>query len=1031
MELSRRGFLTVSTAVGLSSLYGAYAQFVNPLVTPTLSLSAAGHDFGPIQRPKDSREIAERWLPSQPWAARADYQLRTGEAFVYFNEWEPTDSDKAVRLKPFALVWMTEGDDGAEPIRISCDSAYLQFPSEFKMPIANPGRVIGGELEGKVRIQGKDGLDIVGKNFVFSESAMRIWSDNHVQFKHGPHRGHAMQLQMELIPDETAGPNDAVAVSGVKSVRLRKNVVMDMQLDEELPSARKSATEPLGKAKPSAPVNIRSNGSFSFVTETNVATFEDTVRVRKPVGPDEYDELECDKLTLIFEPGDDDAETQPDPDSVRFEGISGNLTFQRLLAVGKKVILVSKTNDMRSYMDQLEYNATDGLVVLTDKKRVRVFQGESELNAPEVSLLQDEEGAAKSVWCRGAGQLTFHDKKSGEIQLHAKWAKQLRKYPDPHSDLDVIELDRDAIVRQPLQQSGLAADFIKLWVEPHQKDSNASPALAKRSKTTEQESQQIRIDRMLALKNVVMISPEMHADTDRLEVWFEKADLPPQPETTSAQDRTYQGSTAAAETGNNVAFTQTHSDGPVKNASGSGPQENPFLPGREEESRDNKIATAPVAKKKKEPAVIVCDLIRARILHDADRQQSQVAEIWTHGNVEVTQPGKIGEPPLRISGDRMHMQNQSEADQLVHVFGAPAHIRDRQMHIQGSNVHLDRNRNHAWVDGEGLLQLPVTSDLDGKPLKTPQVLDVWWRDKMAFDGETAKFLGDVLANLEHSRMRCPEMEVLLTERISFADVDRDKRNDEDDKVDIKYVICKGGVDVESREYVEKQLAQIRRARFHDLTLNQETGKQLANGPGWITVWRKTEGDRAGLSSNATVRANKPLQNDTTEWEYSRIDFAGKSDGNMTEQFTTFSDRVEVVHGPVDQPLETIDPDDLPDSGGWMRCAKMQLTQFKKTDTTPAYIKMLGSGNAELEGRMPGRGRSESRGESFRARADTISFDESKGLYILRSRGNRTATVWRQKHRGGEYSNHDAKRIEFIPALNQLKSNRASGTIGIE
>jgi hypothetical protein len=93
--------------------------------------------------------------------------------------------------------------------------------------------------------------------------------------------------------------------------------------------------------------------------------------------------------------------------------------------------------------------------------------------------------------------------------------------------------------------------------------------------------------------------------------------------------------------------------------------------------------------------------------------------------------------------------------------------------------------------------------------------------------------------------------------------------------------------------------------------------------------------------------------------------------------------------------------------------------------------MLGSGNAEMEGRMPARSRSESRGERFRARADTISFDEAKGLYILRSRGSRTATVWRQKQRGGEYSQHDAKRMEFIPALNQLKSDRASGTIGIE
>ena len=74
--------------------------------------------------------------------------------------------------------------------------------------------------------------------------------------------------------------------------------------------------------------------------------------------------------------------------------------------------------------------------------------------------------------------------------------------------------------------------------------------------------------------------------------------------------------------------------------------------------------------------------------------------------------------------------------------------------------------------------------------------------------------------------------------------------------------------------------------------------------------------------------------------------------------------------------------------------------------------MLGSGNAELEGR------------TFHARADTISFDESKGLYVLRSLGNSKATIWRQKQVGGEYSRADAQRMEFVPSRNQLKLDQA-------
>jgi len=76
--------------------------------------------------------------------------------------------------------------------------------------------------------------------------------------------------------------------------------------------------------------------------------------------------------------------------------------------------------------------------------------------------------------------------------------------------------------------------------------------------------------------------------------------------------------------------------------------------------------------------------------------------------------------------------------------------------------------------------------------------------------------------------------------------------------------------------------------------------------------------------------------------------------------------------------------------------------------------VLGSGNAELEGR------------SFHARADTISFDESKGLYVLRSFGNGKATIWRQKQAGGEFSRADAQWMEFVPSRNQLKLDQSVG-----
>ncbi|MCH8828937.1 MAG: hypothetical protein IID45_05100 [Planctomycetes bacterium] len=76
------------------------------------------------------------------------------------------------------------------------------------------------------------------------------------------------------------------------------------------------------------------------------------------------------------------------------------------------------------------------------------------------------------------------------------------------------------------------------------------------------------------------------------------------------------------------------------------------------------------------------------------------------------------------------------------------------------------------------------------------------------------------------------------------------------------------------------------------------------------------------------------------------------------------------------------------------------------------------GNAELEGR------------TFHARADSISYNEAQGLYLLRSLGNRNATIWRQLKPGGKLKRAVAKRMEFNPARNWLKLDQTIGLDGV-
>jgi len=293
------------------------------------------------------------------------------------------------------------------------------------------------------------------------------------------------------------------------------------------------------------------------------------------------------------------------------------------------------------------------------------------------------------------------------------------------------------------------------------------------------------------------------------------------------------------------------------------------------------------------------------------------------------------------------------------------------------------------------------------------MLDVWWKEQMTFDGGMARFFGDVRTVLDENHMHCQEMDVLMTRKLSFADAGPQR------DVEVHRVTCRDDVHFERSEYEGNKLTALRRGNVARFVLDRLTGQTEAQGPGRIISWRRGRTNRAGLLPNATSRANAPRKSKPAGWEYLRIMFDGKTMGNTRQQFGTFHDNVHVVYGPVTRPLETVDPDALPPDGGWMRSRSLRFEQHAGTGKRPGYVTLLAEGNAELEGR------------AFHAQADFITYDESKGLYLLRSSGKRNATIWRQKHIGDNPSTSHAQQMEFVPALNQLRLDRATGLDGIQ
>ncbi|WP_339730914.1 hypothetical protein [uncultured Gimesia sp.] len=1075
--IANRLLLTWVTTLSLTGAYLVYAQALQHVIKekiirrefPKEVFTSPAHSSG-------SNEKAKTYLPEIPWAADARYQFKDENVFIYTESWKQEEQKKAARLKPFAMLMFDKKKGESEaPFALMSEQALVRFEQPFGIKHTDPGRMIAGSLEGDVKITGPNGLIIYGRNFFYDESSMNIWSDHEVQFAYGDHRGRARGIEMKLIPSAEKPKELKPAADGIREIVLRRDVHMILALKKE--EAAKASETGIARF-----ATVKSTGSFTFNLETNQGTFTDTVRVHHPTNAYQADTLDCDKLQLQFvRKAESNAEneatvTEQAENRRPSNHSSGKLEFAELVATGTNVILISEENQFSGRMTRFSYNEQTKTIVLTDERDVRVKQQSSKLQCPEIIVQQNEEGRLETILCNGAGWIIHTDSKTGQISMAAQWAKLMKKSIDPETQLEMIELQQQCIVRQPNEQFALRAQNIKLWLKgdlPSLKQSDSlkqkqHPSADGSAEDSAEDSAdnsdvQSKLDpyKMIAVRDVDISSPQLSGTTKRLEIWFDQATSPQSAPNAPLSQQPQLRRAPVKQVAFAVNDTIPSREARTRNVSGpfsdpgrrrlptnqrlqaDSPEGRTVLPSRRKSvfSMDDQKPEEPP-----EPVIVKADLMKLRVTKNT-RGKAEVVEVWTQGNVSVQQLQGKTEKPLHITGNQLHIENKGENDQILHVIGKPAKINAQGAQIEGENIFLYRLENKAKVEGKGLLLLPVRggkkssagllSGADGitqehsltKPGKEEendqdQVLEIHWDQEMVFDGLTANFFGKVRTNMGDNRLRCQEMEVILSDRVSFT-----KKQPKDQKPNVHFITCRDGVEVESNEYLENRLVGIRRASFWQMNVDQQTGNAEARGPGWLILWRRENTDQSNSESNVS-QANRPQKTDSDSWAYTRIDFNGKMAGNVEQRSTTFDDRVQITHGSVKRPLDTIDPDKLPPNAGRMRSNSLKLIQHEINGQKKKFISMLAKGNAEFEGNALVKNKRAPTSQSFSASADTISFDESKDLYMLRSFGNRKATLRRFSRVGSDPTQSVAQQIEFAPAHDRVTLHGVTGIQGL-
>ena len=963
----RRLLLTLSVALSLLGLYGVYAVVTKPVLTlPTLSVAVPVGPINAPPRPVENVRIAETHLPQQEWAANAKYHLKTNQAYIYSNRWEPDGTAGRIRFRPFAMVWISKNKETGveEAVTVVSESASVKFAGSFEMPTPQPGRLIHASLDGRAQVNGPNGLVIDGRHLYFSESAGQMWSDNEVRFEYAGNRGRADILQMDLIPQEGEPGKDRPHIFGVRNVRLSRNVKMELQLQEK--------DRPL-------PLTITCDGSFDFDVVEQRATYSENVVAFRQTAPAEVDWIECDRLTVQFGAADTAASTRvlPEPGiSGQYQELNPRMKFRWLQAdaapaandaAPSLVKLLSTKYQLEARAASVLYDGDHRQVRLTHPDGVQVLRSRYPiLQCPDVTFTLGEGEQLKSAVCRGPGWLVHRDSKSNAVLFTADWKAQLQHAQDPGTGLDLIELQDKGSFRQPNEGTALGAELIRVWMRPPTPKPDDTPA-------TDAELlpafNRVELDRLEAHRSVVLVSPQLEANGEVLEVWLDRNATPVAQPLSRPETR------------------------PGKSEGGT--------PGGKEQATASKLETMKATAQK----------IRAR-LRPQPGGQPDLAELWTEGRVVLEQVTQPDQPRRRVEADRVHLENHGGMHQILNMVGSPAHVQDGEVHLEGWEMHLHRADNQFEVVGRGALRLPVDSDLEGTPLAQPSQLKLSWQERMKFDGLLATFRGRTQAVLDDRTLSCETMEVTLSQRVRF-----DEANQRTTKIDLQSIVCRDHVELNTQLYENSKLIEIQTARAWELRLDRATGEMFGQGPGLMETWRRGSNPRSGLVPQQTATANSPIQLDTSEWLFTQVKFDGEMTGHMQDRHAVFKKRVEILHGPVKLPNQRLTRDKLPKAGGFMSCDELQVKQLPKTRDRGAMIQLAGEGNAWLEG------------DGFAASADVIVYDQVRESYLLRGKGKNNARIWNNVVPGVEPELNAFQRGEFIPATRQIRVDAVSGASG--
>ncbi len=856
----------------------------------------------------------QRHFPADSWQQGQPKVLQTPRGILLFKNFTQLGADQW-RLEPLTMIIpqsnkktdsQAEGEQAfvdQDVVIVNADrGAMIQFQEAFDWTKGKTPPVIGGRLDGQIQIARKSQVETDERPWSLITSDVKIDRRKistiqpvEIRWDNSLIRGRDLSifLKQDLLSESQDDHSPWGILENMELVYIDE-ISVSLSPGGLWADMKQASPElPVTRGLP-AQLRVQSGGPFRFDFVASQASLMNGVHAIHQVGalpPDQFWSQEV-QVKLVPTPATSGPKTTQTAVSM------GTMQFKQLTArgmdpvgplTGQTIVHFDAPNiGASARAKRLNVNFVDNQIELAGRLEgpqsvstvaTLDYLGYS-FRSPSIQYRQAPD-AAHLGWlaAEGPGELLVAAS-TAMGQCNVRWQQAMNMKPD--GDKQWISLIGKTLI-ESTTHGFMSSQSLDLWLKPSpQPKLNTTQATPKNATF----ATSYLPDRLRALGDVTLATPQIKADVDELQLWLVHA---------PAKDTKLDGQAL-----------------PLRDSAGNSMFQFVGPPSASSPSAGTEVASQPKpAGDGNGPVNVEGTLLKSTVIV-ADGQ-SWIDSLTVDGPLKVSGNPTVAAPnPWNLVGQQLQLSTNPQGQANVQVTGSPAKIAMGEAWLIGPVIRFDQTTGLIWMDQPGEFSIPTSTlnQVSAGPSTPPQQPGQaspsslqWikaphckWQGRLIFDGSVANIEGDIeikgMFSPAENRFwsvecTCQQMEIYLGAPINM-------QAPKPGATSLDRVVLKDSVDIRAAQS-DSQLNRLSLERIvvPTLAFHLPQSQLVGSGPGWIRSWHLSSTSLGQMASSSSVRTT-PKQ----EIQGAHLSFRESMVAYMNRSEVVFEGKVELAAGPL-------------------------------------------------------------------------------------------------------------------------------------